>query len=93
MNWNEKQTLRIAILDLYEGVTNQGMRGMRDIVHRFGENNNLTIELDEFDVRFPFLPPNPAPKYPPALQIHRLQITTSALQIRRPLNATVSLSD
>jgi homoserine O-succinyltransferase/O-acetyltransferase len=51
MNWNEKQILRIAILDLYEGVANQGMRGMRDIVHKFGETNNLTIELDEFDVR------------------------------------------
>ena len=51
MNWNEKQTVRIAILDLYEGVENQGMRGLRDIVHQFGEINNLTIELDEFDVR------------------------------------------
>ena len=51
MNWNEKQTLRVAILDLYEGVENQGMRGLRDIVHKFGETNKLTIELDEFDVR------------------------------------------
>ena len=51
MNWNEKQTVRIAILDLYEGVQNQGMRGLRDIVRKFGETNQLTIELDEFDVR------------------------------------------
>jgi homoserine O-succinyltransferase/O-acetyltransferase len=51
MNGNEKQTLRIAILDLYEGVANQGMRGLRDIVRKFGEVNNLTVELDEFDVR------------------------------------------
>lgn len=51
MNWNEKQTVRIAILDLYEGVVNQGMRGLRDIVRNFGETHQLTIELDEFDVR------------------------------------------
>ena len=51
MNWNEKQTLRIAILDLYEGVENQGMRGLRDIIHKFGEINNLSVELNEFEVR------------------------------------------
>ncbi|MEO8764237.1 MAG: GMP synthase [Ginsengibacter sp.] len=51
MNWNEKQSVRIAILDLYEGVPNQGMRGLRDIVHTFGKTNKLTIEIDEFDVR------------------------------------------
>ena len=51
MNWNGKQSVRIAILDLYEGVPNQGMRGLRDIVQKFGESNNLLIELVEFDVR------------------------------------------
>ncbi len=51
MNWNEKQTVRIAILDLYNGAENQGMRGLRDIIRKFGEINNLTIELDEFEVR------------------------------------------
>jgi len=51
MNLNEKQTVRIAILDLYEGVTNQGMRGIREIINQFGEINQLNIDLDEFDVR------------------------------------------
>ncbi len=51
MNGSEKQTVRIAILDLYEGVKNQGMRGIRAIAHEFGETNQLNIELDEFDVR------------------------------------------
>ena len=51
MNWNEKQTLRIAILDLYEGVENQGMRCLREIVKQFGEVNNTYVTLDEFDVR------------------------------------------
>jgi Fe-S-cluster formation regulator IscX/YfhJ len=52
MNWNEKQTVRIAILDLYEGVANQGMRGLREIVRKFGEIHQVTIELDEFDCSF-----------------------------------------
>ncbi|MEO8414129.1 MAG: GMP synthase [Ginsengibacter sp.] len=51
MNMNEKQTVRIAILDLYEGVDNQGMRCIREIVKRFATDNDCNVELDEFDVR------------------------------------------
>jgi len=51
MNFNEKQTVRIAILDLYEGYENQGMRGLREIVNQFGEMNHLDIISKEFDVR------------------------------------------
>ncbi|KAA9037268.1 GMP synthase [Ginsengibacter hankyongi] len=51
MNLIDKQTVRIAILDLYEGATNQGMRGIREIIKQFGEINQLNIELQEFDVR------------------------------------------
>ena len=51
MNLNEKQSLRIAILDLYKGEKNQGMRGIRQIIKQFSEINQLNIELDEFDVR------------------------------------------
>ncbi len=51
MNLNGKRTLRIAILDLYEGVANQGMRGLRAIIEKFGEINDLNIVLDEFEVR------------------------------------------
>ena len=58
MNLNEKQTVRIAILDLYEGVPNQGMRGLRDIVDKFGKTNNLTIDLVEFDVRLKNITPD-----------------------------------
>jgi len=47
---NEKQ-FRIAILDMYEGAPNQGMRGLRQIIHEFGRTNNLRITLNEFDVR------------------------------------------
>ena len=43
--------IRIAILDLYEGRENQGMRGIREIVSHFGESHDLNIVSKEFDVR------------------------------------------
>ena len=51
MNWTEKKTIRIAILDLYEGVANQGMRCIREILNQFGESNNIDLSWDEFEVR------------------------------------------
>lgn len=51
MNFNENQTVHIAILDLYEGVENQGMRGIREIVNQFADINHLNVVLKEFDVR------------------------------------------
>lgn len=51
MNLNERQSLRIAILDLYEGYENQGMRGIREILNQFGEVNHLDLVFHEFDVR------------------------------------------
>jgi len=43
--------IRVAILDLYEGQINQGMRCLREILKQFAAHNNLTLEWDEFDVR------------------------------------------
>jgi GMP synthase-like glutamine amidotransferase len=43
--------LKVAILDLYEGVPNQGMRCLRNILTEFGEDNNIQVEWKEFDVR------------------------------------------
>ena len=51
MNFNEKQTVRVAILDLYEGVENQGMRGLRSILKHFGDENQLNLIVEEFDIR------------------------------------------
>ena len=51
MSLLEKKKFRIAILDLYEGVANQGMRCIREILNQFGDGNNLNITWDEFDVR------------------------------------------
>lgn len=51
MKFAEKKPVRVAILDLYEGVANQGMRCIREILDQYGEANFLDIEYHEFDVR------------------------------------------
>lgn len=47
----EKKQIRVAILDLYEGVTNQGMRCIREILNQYSDANFLDMQWDEFDVR------------------------------------------
>ncbi len=51
MNWTEKKSIRIAILDMYEGHANQGMRCIREILNQFGEVNHIDLNWDEFEVR------------------------------------------
>ena len=51
MDSTEKRLVRIAILDLYEGKANQGMRCIREIIAEWSEQNDLQVECDEFDVR------------------------------------------
>lgn len=46
-----KKTIRIAILDLYAGQVNEGMRCLRDLINSFGKSRKLQIILDEFEVR------------------------------------------
>jgi GMP synthase-like glutamine amidotransferase len=47
----KEKSIRIAILDLYQGHENQGMRCIREIINQWGEVNELDVLLDEFDVR------------------------------------------
>src|SRR6201996_2174142 len=47
----EKQPVKIAILDLYDGIANEGMRGFREILERYKEKNNLDLSYEVFDVR------------------------------------------
>lgn len=44
-------SIRIAILDLYEGQPNQGMRCLRELIADFAAARNVRFEVDEFDVR------------------------------------------
>jgi homoserine O-succinyltransferase len=57
MNRNEMK-VRIAILDLYEGVENQGMRCIRHIIRDWSETNGYEVEVKEFDVRQKYAVPD-----------------------------------
>ncbi len=48
---SRKKSIRVAILDLYEGVENQGMRCIRELLNQYGEVNNIELDWDEFEVR------------------------------------------
>lgn len=48
---NDHKIIKVAILDLYEGIPNQGMRCLREILSEFKETRNIDIRFDEFDVR------------------------------------------
>lgn len=47
----DKKTIRIAILDLYEGVANEGMRCIREILKQYASQKNIHIQSVEYDVR------------------------------------------
>lgn len=51
MVWNERRTVKVAILDLYEGKVNQGMRCIRTILKDWADSNDLELQSHEFDVR------------------------------------------
>lgn len=48
---SDKKNIRIAILDLYEGQPNQGMRCIREILEQWGAHHHTHVAYDEFDVR------------------------------------------
>lgn len=47
----ETTNYKIAILDLYEGQANEGMRCIRAILSDWSKANHCTIQVDEFNVR------------------------------------------
>ena len=50
--------IKIAILDLYQGHANQGMRCIREIINKWGDANNIAVDYDEFEVRQKLQVPN-----------------------------------
>ena len=45
------KTIHIAILDLYEGTENQGMRCLHQIIKEFSSEIQINIQTDVFEVR------------------------------------------
>ena len=48
---DQKHTTRIAILDLYNGAENQGMRCIRELINQWSDENKIDVVFDEFNVR------------------------------------------
>ncbi|ANH81828.1 GMP synthase [Niabella ginsenosidivorans] len=48
---NSKECVRFAILDMNEGHSNQGMRCIKDIVHRWANEKRVELIYDVFEVR------------------------------------------
>ncbi|HEX6914307.1 MAG TPA: GMP synthase [Chitinophagaceae bacterium] len=57
MTMSNKQ-FRIAILDLYEGEANEGMRCIRQIISEWASRNGFDVIVKEFDVRLAFEVPD-----------------------------------
>ena len=46
-----KPILRAAILDLYDGQANQGMRCIKEMIEDFGEKQGIELNYDVYDIR------------------------------------------
>jgi GMP synthase-like glutamine amidotransferase len=51
MTQTDKQGIKVAVLDLYDGVANEGMRGFREILERYRTQSDLNLSYEVFDVR------------------------------------------
>ena len=53
-----EKKVRVAILDLYEGQENQGMRCIREILNSYADEHHIDLEWAEFEVRLSRLVPD-----------------------------------
>lgn len=51
MNWTENKLIKIAVLDLYEGFPNQGMRCIQEIVENWAQTNQISFTYHTYNVR------------------------------------------
>lgn len=48
---NDINNIKVAIIDMNNGFPNQGMRGIQEILHRYGIYNQLNLEITIFNIR------------------------------------------
>jgi len=51
MTQTDKPPIKVAILDLYNGIENEGIRGFKEILERYKTKNMLDLTYELFDVR------------------------------------------
>ncbi|WP_316819745.1 glutamine amidotransferase-related protein [Pedobacter gandavensis] len=47
----DKNNIRVAVIDMNNGVANQGMRGIQEILHRYRKETATNLSFDLFDLR------------------------------------------
>jgi len=50
-NMVDKQQIKVAIIDLYDGMPNQGMRGFQEILDKYKTKHDLNLTYQIFDTR------------------------------------------
>jgi len=45
------RSIKVAVLDLYNGIENEGMRGIREVLERYKVKNDLDLTYQVFEVR------------------------------------------
>ncbi|TCC94098.1 GMP synthase [Pedobacter frigiditerrae] len=48
---NEKNNIKVAVIDMNNGNPNQGMRGIQEILQNYRDKNQLNLTFDIFDIR------------------------------------------
>jgi GMP synthase-like glutamine amidotransferase len=51
MTKKENKGIKVAVLDLYNGIENEGMRGIREVLERYKVKNSLDLTWQVFEVR------------------------------------------
>lgn len=47
----DRNQVRVAVIDMNNGVANQGMRGIQEVLLRYKENTGINLSFDLFDLR------------------------------------------
>jgi GMP synthase-like glutamine amidotransferase len=58
MNWTDNKLIKIAVLDLYEGFPNQGMRCIQEIVEKWANSNQHSFIYHTYNVRQDLIVPD-----------------------------------
>lgn len=59
MSLTEKNTVRVAVIDMNKGVANQGMRGILSILEAYRKSTGIALEYEVFDLRLKGEIPSP----------------------------------
>ena len=51
MSVTDSKKIRVAVIDMNNGAPNQGMRGIKEVLHRYASDTGVDLSYDVFDLR------------------------------------------